>query len=442
MGTASTMACLLVALGVMPINGATAPAVSSARLRIAESTGAYAVQVLANQQNQLRPQTLLTRESFLNAVTILQAIGGSSNAIVHLMAIAGRHPTVAGTITLSTIDEIGRRTPLLVDLKPSGDNYMTDFHHAGGMLALLHELKPLLYLDALTVTGRTLGAELAASPFHSHSLSPNPLGVDSNPSSINSIIRPLTSPLYPRSSLIIFHQGNLCPGGAVMKASACRPQYRHLLNHRGRAVVFSNPADLACRIDDPDLPVDASSVLVLRGIGPVGSEYPGMPEAGLIPIPKKLAAQGVHDMLRISDGRMSGTAAGTVVLHVSPEGADPNSVFGVLRDGDVIVCNVEKRELRVELSEAEITARQTERVEQASQMMATTTGTTSWETRRRTTRGYRGLYMREVNQAEHGADFTFLTAAGPGPGLGLELELEPRKNKSGSKVGSSSVVSD
>ena len=383
MGTASTMACILVALGMMPIHGATPAAVSSARLRIAESTGTYAVQ-LAKQQ--LRPQALLTRESFLNAITVLQAIGGSTNAVVHLMAIANRHPAVTGTITLASVDDIGRKTPLLVDLKPSGDNYMTDFHHAGGMLALLHELKPLLHLTAMTVTGRTLGDELSSLPFRP-APSPNP------------IIRPMSSPLYPASSLVVLH-GNLAPGGAVMKASASKD--RRLLSHRGPAVVFTSPADLAVRIDDPALPVTRDSVLVLQHIGPVGN--PGMPEAGLLPIPRKLAAAGVDDMLRISDGRMSGTAGGTVVLHISPEAADPESVLGVVEDGDIIVCDVERRVLEVELSEDEIGRRRAQR-KASGQPQA-------WEERQRT-RGYRGLYMREVNQAEHGADFGFLTAEGP-----------------------------
>lgn len=230
---------------------------------------------------------ILTRDSFFNAITILQAIGGSTNAVVHLLAIIGRHPKVAATITLDTFDEIGRRTPLLVDLKPSGDNYMTDFHNSGGMLALLHELKPLLHLDALTISGRTLGQEIAAAPFHRVSQD-----------GLFHCMQPFTEPLYPSSSIVVLH-GNLAPQGAVMKASASKD--RRLLKHTGPAVVFSNSADLARRIDDPDLDVGPDSVLVLQNIGPRG--HPGMPEAGLIPIPRKLARQGVQDMLRLSDGR-------------------------------------------------------------------------------------------------------------------------------------------
>ncbi|KAK4196237.1 putative dihydroxy-acid dehydratase [Triangularia verruculosa] len=395
MGTASTMSCVLLALGLMPLSlpSATAPAVSSSRLRIAEATGAQAV---ALAKSQLRPQTLLSRESFLNAITVLQAIGGSTNAIVHLMAIVNRHSRLAGSITLQTIDDIGRKTPLLVDLKPSGDNYMTDFHNAGGMIALLHELKDLLHLDAMTVTGRTLGEELASIPSRS-------LALDSP---LKSIIRPFNQPLYPFSSLIILSKGNLASaGGAVIKASASKD--RSLLSHSGPAVVFSGPKDLAERIDTHDLDVTPSSVLILQNIGPVGN--PGMPEAGLIPIPRRLAAKGVEDMLRISDGRMSGTASGTIILHVSPESADPESVLGIIQDGDVIAFDAERRLLHVELEEEEIKAR----IGKRKEMMMREGAGDAWVAGEKE-RGYRGLYRREVNQAEKGADFGFLTAAGPG----------------------------
>ncbi|CAN9241420.1 unnamed protein product [Alternaria alternata] len=338
MGTASTMACILVALGMMPFKGATAPAVSSARLRIAEESGKLAVDAAATRRV---PKALLSRESFLNAMTVLQAIGGSTNAVVHLMAIIGRHPTVAGTIDLSTFDDIGRRTPLLVDLKPSGKNYMTDFHNSGGMLALLHALKPLLYLDVMTVSGKSLGEEIDSAPY---ARVPR--------SSPTNCLHSLADPLYPASSLVVLH-GNLAPGGAVMKASASKD--RTLLQHSGRAVVFVNSADLAARIDDPELDVDANSVLVLQNIGPVGN--PGMPEAGLIPIPRKLSEKGVEDMLRLSDGRMSGTAGGTIVLHISPESSNPDSVLGVVQNGDMIECDVDKRLLHLRVSDEEIEQR-------------------------------------------------------------------------------------
>lgn len=379
------MACILVALGLMPFKGATAPAVSSARLRIAEETGKLAVQAAATK---LQPQQLLNRKSFLNAITVLQAIGGSTNAIVHLMAIIGRHPEVAKTIDLATFDEIGRQTPLLVDLKPSGENYMTDFHNSGGMLALLHELKPLLHLDAMTVSGRTLGEEIESAPY-----------IPVPRSSPTNCLHSFDNPLYPSSALVVL-RGNLAPGGAVMKASASKD--RRLLSHMGKAVVFANSADLAKRIDDPDLDVDENSVLVLQNIGPIGN--PGMPEAGLIPIPRKLGERGVQDMLRLSDGRMSGTAGGTVVLHISPESAEPRSVLGVVENGDMIECDVEKRLLQLHVSAEEIARRIDSRVSKAEAL-----GKAGEEH----TRGYRGLYMRSVNQAHQGADFDFLTAAGP-----------------------------
>jgi dihydroxy-acid dehydratase len=401
MGTASTMACITAGLGLIELkSGATSAAVSSARLRVAEQTGRSAVAML--KMDGMKPQDLLTRESFLNAITVLQAIGGSTNAVVHLMAIINRHPTVAGTIDLNTIDEIGRKTPLLVDLKPSGDNYMTDFHNAGGMLALLHTLRPLLHLNARTYTGQTLGELLDATPFKSFTYS-------------RQIVRSLEDPLYAASSLVVLH-GNICPNGAVMKASASKN--RKLLHHRGSACVFENSADMAQRIDSAELEVDENSVLILKSIGPVGN--PGMPEAGLIPIPQKLGRQGVTDMLRISDGRMSGTAGGTIILHISPESADLDSVFGVVQTGDKIVCDVENRKLILDVEGQEIARRIAERKQRARQVTSTSgdaNGTTAkrpepWMDRTNR-RGYRGLYEREVNQAHEGCDFGFLTANGP-----------------------------
>ncbi|KAI6900696.1 putative dihydroxy-acid dehydratase [Hortaea werneckii] len=388
MGTASTIACVVAALGLMPFKGASAPAVSSARLRVAEETGAMAVAAASNIE-QRRPQSVLSRESFLNAITVLQTIGGSTNAVVHLMAIVNRHPKTAGSITLKTFDEVGRKTPLLVDLKPSGDNYMNDFHNAGGMLALLHTLRPLLHLDALTITGETLGQRLDATPFK-----PFPYS--------RQLIRSLSDPVYPDSALVVLY-GNLAPGGAVLKAAASKD--RRLLEYEGPAVVFENTADLAQRIDREDLDVTSESVLVLKSIGPIGN--PGMPEAGVIPIPRKL--QGVQDMLRISDGRMSGTAGGTIVLHVSPEAAIVESPFGILQNGDRIRCSLSARQLEVKVSDEElarrVAARKTSLLQQSRQIR---NGRIVGEQRR----GYRGLYETTVNQAENGADFDFLTAAG------------------------------
>ncbi|KAK5946840.1 hypothetical protein PMZ80_000984 [Knufia obscura] len=415
MGTASTMACIVAALGLTDLrSGATAAAVSSARLRVAEHTGTAAVTMLSKHKSgtTMTPQSILTRDSFLNAITILQAIGGSTNAIVHLMAIINRHPDPnVHSITLKDIDEIGRRTPLLIDLKPSGEGYMTDFHNAGGMLALLHTLRPsgLLREQARTYTGQTLGEMLDSTPFKSFAYS-------------SQIIRPLAVPLYPASSLCVL-RGNLAPNGCVTKASASKD--RRLLKHSGPACVFANSKDLAERIDDPNLNVSKDSVLILQGIGPIGN--PGMPEAGLIPIPRKLGAQGVVDMLRISDGRMSGTAGGTVVLHVSPESADPESVFGIVRDGDTITIDVEARTLSVDISHEEIKKRIAHRKEslaahsgqgQASEAGKHLNGREdAWSDRTRM-RGYRGLYERHVNQGHLGCDFDFLTWQGPGTGEG------------------------
>ena len=305
------------------------------------------------------------------------------------MAIVNRHPKTAGSITLKTFDEVGRKTPLLVDLKPSGDNYMNDFHNAGGMLALLHTLRPLLHLDALTITGETLGQRLDATPFK-----PFPYS--------KQLIRSLSDPVYPDSALVVLY-GNLAPGGAVLKAAASKD--RRLLEYEGPAVVFENAADLAQRIDSENLDVTSESVLVLKSIGPIGN--PGMPEAGVIPIPRKL--QGVQDMLRISDGRMSGTAGGTIVLHVSPEAAIVDSPFGVLQNGDRIRCSLSARCLQVDISDEElarrVAARKTSLQQQGRQIR---NGRIVGEQRR----GYRGLYETSVNQAEEGADFDFLTATG------------------------------
>ena len=390
MGTASTMACITAALGLIPLQGASAPAVSAARLRIAEQTGASAV---AAARAQRTPQTLLSVESFYNAAIVLQAIGGSTNAMVHLMAMVNRHPGIRGEVSLETLDRIGRSTPLLVDLKPSGDNYMTDFHNAGGMACLLHRLRPLLHLSARTITGETMGEVLDRTPFRDFAYS-------------RSIIRPLEDPLYPCSSLAVVY-GNIAPHGAVIKASASKD--KRLLKHTGRAVVFENSQDLAKRIDDPELEVSTDSVLVLKGIGPIGN--PGMPEAGMIPIPRKLAAQGVTDMLRVSDGRMSGTAGGTIVLHVSPEAVVPESAFGVVETGDVIRFDAEERRLELVVEEGALEARIERR---RAQVMSPSeaNGGSVW-TQRQTRRGYRGLYERTVNQAHQGADFDFLTASGP-----------------------------
>lgn len=365
MGTASTMACIAEALGVALPGSASPPAVGSARLRVAERTGAQAVQ-LARQR--LGIERILTPAAFHNALRVLLAIGGSTNALVHLAAIAGR---VGLQLDLEAFDRMGRETPVLVDLKPSGEHYMEHFHAAGGMPALLRELRPLLQLDAPTVTGRSLGEELDAAP----------------PPFEQDVIRPLQRPVYREGGIAVL-RGNLAPGGAIIKQSAADPA---LMEHEGRAVVFDGAADLAARIDSDDLDVQPGDVLVLKGIGPKGA--PGMPEAGAFPIPRKLLRQGVKDAVRISDGRMSGTAFGTVVLHVTPEAADGGPLQWV-ESGDRIRLSVSQRQLQLLVSDDELARR---RAAQPLQPPAAE-------------RGYAALWMRHVLQADAGVDFDFLQA--------------------------------
>jgi dihydroxy-acid dehydratase len=368
MGTASTMACIAEALGMTMPGGASPPAVTADRMRIAEMTGAQAVQ-MAHQR--LGISQILTAKAFENAMRVLLAIGGSTNGIVHLTAIAGR---MGFEIDLDALDRMGRATPVLLDLKPSGKHYMEDFHHAGGMATLLRELKPLLHLDALTVTGRTLGQEIDAA----------------GPGFAQDVVRPMSNPIYAQGGIAVL-RGNLAPGGAIIKQSAADPA---LMEHEGRAVVFENAADLAERIDDPALDVHADDILVLKNIGPKGA--PGMPEAGYLPIPMKLARSGVKDMVRISDGRMSGTAYGTVVVHVTPESA-VGGPLALLHSGDRIRLSVANRELTLLVSNEELAQRSARQP----------TGAPVAE------RGYRKLFLQSVTQADKGVDFDFLIATGP-----------------------------
>ncbi len=367
MGTASTMACVAEALGIMLPGGASAPAVTADRTRIAERSGAQAVAMIAAG---LTPDRILTPPAFANALRVLLAIGGSTNAIIHLTAIAGR---LGIDIDLEGLDRMGKETPVLVDLKPSGAFYMEDFHKAGGLTAVLRELKPLLHLEALTVTGRTLGEELEAA----------------GPAFAQDVIRPFAKPIYAQGGIAVL-RGNLAPGGAIIKQSAASVA---LMESEGRAVVFENLEDMAARIDNPTLQVEANDVLVLKNIGPKGA--PGMPEAGLIPIPKKLARQGVKDMLRISDGRMSGTAGGTIVLHVTPESA-LGGPLALVRTGDRIRLSVKERSLQLLVDEQELALRR------VAMPPATP--------READQRGYRSLFLRTVLQADEGCDFDFLRA--------------------------------
>lgn len=364
MGTASTMACLAEAMGIMLPGGATPPAVTADRIRIAERTGTQAVAMIAAG---LTPDRILTAHAFENALRVLLAIGGSTNGIIHLAAIAGR---MGIRIDLEGLDRIGRETPVLVDLKPSGEHYMEDLHKAGGLAPILRELKPFLHLDALTVTGRTLGEELEAA----------------GPGFPQTVVRPLSNPIYPEGGIALL-RGNLAPGGAIIKQSAASAE---LMEHEGRVVAFEGLEDLAARIDDPDLDVCADDVLVLKNIGPKGA--PGMPEAGYMPIPRKLARQGVKDMVRISDGRMSGTASGTIVLHVTPEAAD-GGPLALVQSGDRIRLSVRERSLHLQVSDEELARRR-----ETSDLSPPVTAR----------RGYRKLFLQTVTQADQGCDFDFL----------------------------------
>jgi dihydroxy-acid dehydratase len=366
MGTASTMACVAEALGIALPGSASAPAVTADRIRIAEKSGATAVELA---KGKLTPDRILTAKSFENALRVLLAIGGSTNGIIHLTAIAGR---LGIRIDLDRVDAIGRETPVLVDLKPSGKHYMEDFHRAGGVPTLLRELKPLLNLDAMTVTGRTLGEEMerAGEGFE------------------QDVVRPRAKPIYPQGGIAVL-RGNLAPGRAIIKQSAADAR---LMEHEGRAVVFEDLEDLARRVDDDALDVAADDVLVLRNIGPVGA--PGMPEAGYIPIPKKLARAGVKDMVRISDGRMSGTAAGTIVLHVIPESAI-GGPLAYVHTGDRIRLSVKNRELTLLVPDEELARRAA-----ANPVVAP-----------KAARGYHKLFLQSVTQADRGVDFDFLGAA-------------------------------
>ncbi len=365
MGTASTMACIAEALGMTVPGGASPPAVTADRIRVAEQTGHLAVQMA---HDKLTIDKILTPAAFENAMRVLLAIGGSTNGIVHLAAIAGR---LGLEIDLQALDRMGRDTPVLLDLKPSGQHYMEDFHKAGGMATLLRELKPLLRLEALTVTGRTMGEEIErAGP-----------GFEQN------VVRGVGNPIYPQGGIAVLH-GNLAPGGAIIKQSAADAQ---LMEHEGRAVVFENAEDLVARIDADDLDVTPQDILVLKNIGPKGA--PGMPEAGYIPIPLKLARAGVKDMVRISDGRMSGTAFGTIVLHVTPESAI-GGPLAYVRSGDRIRLSVKKREISLRVSEEELAAR----VRNHPVVEPTAD------------RGYRKLFLQSVTQADKGVDFDFLRA--------------------------------
>ncbi len=329
MGTASTMACMAEALGLQLPGGASFPAVDARRYALAQMTGRRAVELV---REGVVMSTILTREAFENAIRVLAAIGGSTNAVIHLIAIAGR---VGRPLELADIDRIANDVPTLVNLKPSGEFLMEDFAYAGGVPAVLFELRPLLHNAALTVSGRTIGDHAQET-------------------SDRKVVMSLESPLLPAGSGTAVLVGNICPNGAVIKQSAATPS---LLVHRGRALVFDSIEQYNSSRDDPGLPVDADTVLVVRNAGPRG--YPGMPEVGNLQLPRVLLEQGVYDVVRISDARMSGTAYGTVVLHVAPEAA-VGGPLSLVRSGDWVMLDVPRRSLNVELSAEELAERQRE----------------------------------------------------------------------------------
>jgi dihydroxy-acid dehydratase len=364
MGTASTIACMTEAMGMSLPGAATIPAVHAERLRSAEATGARAVAIARSGP---RPEEILTAKAFTNALIVLHAIGGSTNALIHITAVAARRGI---GIDLDAFDRLGRGVPVLVDLKPSGTHYMEHLHDAGGLPAVLRELQPFLHLDVPTVSGKTLDEVIAAS--------------ERNPD--QQVIRSTGNPIFPVGGIAVL-KGNLAPAGAVIKHSSAT---KHLLRHTGRAVVFNSLDELAERIDAPGLDVDATDVLVLRNAGPRGA--PGMPEAGYIPIPKKLAQQGVKDMVRISDARMSGTAFGTIVLHIAPEAA-VGGPLALVETGDPIRLDVDARALELCVSSDELERRRARLTQPRSAAGAS---------------GYRRLYLDHVLQADAGCDFDFM----------------------------------
>jgi dihydroxy-acid dehydratase len=362
MGTASTMACIAEALGMALPGSAAIPAVHADRLVAAEETGKAAASLITRP---VRPSEVITEKSVENALRVLMAVSGSTNAVVHLAAIAGRRGI---RISPERFNQISDETPVLVNLKPVGEGYMEDFFAAGGLGAVLRELKPLLHLDCKDVLGQSLGDRLE-----------EPLDwVDRN------IVRPFEEPVDPVGGLIAL-SGNLAPGGAILKRAAASPE---LFEREGRAVVFESLEDLAARIDDPDLEVSAEDFLILQNAGPIAA---GMPEAGYLPIPKKLAQQGVKDMVRISDARMSGTAFGTILLHVAPEAAVGGPLAAV-RTGDRLRLSVKEKSIELLLDDATIKERLAGHQPPPSP-----------------SRGYRRLYAQTVLQAPEGCDFDFLT---------------------------------
>jgi len=367
MGTASTMTSLAEALGMTLPGCASIPAPDSRRLAIAEASGERAVELV---YEDLRPSRIMTREAFENAITVSMALGGSTNAVVHLIAMAGR---LGIRLELELFDRISRRTPYLANIKPSGEHLMEDFFYAGGVPALMREILPLLHGDCLTVNGRTVRENVEKAECHNRG-----------------VIRPLAEPLHPEGGTAML-RGNLCPRGAVIKQTAASP---HLLTHRGPAFVFDNYEQMKQMVEREDLPVTKDSVLVMKNCGPKGA--PGFPEWGHMPMPKALLAQGVTDVVRISDARMSGTSFGTVVLHVAPESA-VGGPLAIVETGDEILLDVPNRQLELLVPKDEI-ERRLARFTPPPPHYA---------------RGYGKLFLDHVTQADEGCDFDFLVGSTP-----------------------------
>src|SRR5688572_12259596 len=361
MGTASTMASMVESLGVSLPGNAAIPAVDSRRYRLAQLSGRRIVEMV---REDLLLSKILTRKAFENAIKANAAIGGSTNSVVHLLAIAGR---IGVELELEDWDKLGSQLPCLANLQPSGKYLMEDFYYAGGLPAVLHEIQHVLNKDALTANGKTMGENIANAPCWNRD-----------------VIKEFKDPFKDKAGIAIL-RGNLAPNGAVIKPSAATPK---LLKHRGKAVVFETIEDLKARIDDPDLEIDENSIMVLKGCGPKG--YPGMAEVGNMPLPPKVLRKGITDMVRISDARMSGTAYGTVVLHVAPEAA-AGGPLALVRTGDVIELDVTARKLHLDVSDGELARRKAE-----------------WKAPEAPKRGYYKLYVEHVQQADQGADLDFL----------------------------------
>lgn len=362
MGTASTMACMVEALGLTLPGAAAIPAVDSRKKVLAQLSGRRIVEMV---NEDLRLSRILTRQAFENAIVINAGVGGSTNLVIHLLAIAGR---IGVDLSLEDFDHIGSKIPLLANLKPSGKYLMEDFYYAGGLPVVINELKRFLHNDAITANGKTIGENNKAPACHNRE-----------------VIASVDQPLQPEAGIAVL-RGNLCEQGAIIKPSAAT---RSLMKHRGRAVVFETMEDYHARIDDPQLEIDENSVIVLKGVGPVG--YPGMPEVGNVDLPEKLLQKGVRDMVRISDGRMSGTAAGTVVLHVSPE-SSIGGILALVQNGDYIELDVERRRLHLDISDEELEKRKT-----------------AWKAPAPVAvRGYVKYYIDHVQQAHLGADLDVL----------------------------------